>query len=62
MTFLLFVPHSYLAPSKILEVARGIEYIHSVGAVHGDLRGVFYLNSEKCDGEMLNISFRRIFS
>ncbi|KAF8344541.1 kinase-like domain-containing protein [Amanita rubescens] len=24
---------------RILEVAQGIEYIHSVGAVHGDLRG-----------------------
>ena len=30
-------------PLKILEVAQGIEYIHSVGTVHGDLRGVFYL-------------------
>ena len=25
------------------EVAQGIEYIHSEGAVHGDLRGVFSL-------------------
>ncbi|KAF8325732.1 kinase-like domain-containing protein [Amanita rubescens] len=24
---------------RILEVAQGVEYIHSVGAVHGDLRG-----------------------
>ena len=38
---LLFVdPH----PSrKILEVAKGVEYIHSEGVVHGDLRGVFDL-------------------
>ena len=28
---------------KMLEVAKGIEYIHSEGVVHGDLRGVFYL-------------------
>ena len=27
---------------KILEVAKGIKYIHSEGVVHGDLRGVFY--------------------
>ena len=27
-------------PSKILEVAQGMEYIHSEGVVHGDLRGV----------------------
>ena len=27
---------------KILEVAKGIEYIHSEDIVHGDLRGVFY--------------------
>ncbi|KAF8338652.1 kinase-like domain-containing protein [Amanita rubescens] len=26
-------------PTKILEVARGMEYIHSEGIVHGDLRG-----------------------
>ena len=29
---------------KILEVAQGLEYIHSEGVVHGDLRGVLYLN------------------
>ena len=28
---------------KMLEVAEGIEYIHSEGVVHGDIRGVFYL-------------------
>jgi serine/threonine protein kinase len=35
---------------KILEVAKGIEYIHSEGVVHGDLRGVFYskLNILRC--------------
>ena len=27
----------------MLELAHGIEYIHSEGVVHGDLRGVFYL-------------------
>ena len=27
---------------EILEVAKGIEYIHSEGVVHGDLRGVSY--------------------
>ena len=38
---LLFVdPH----PSrKMLEVGKGIEYIHSEGVVHGDLRGVLDL-------------------
>ena len=30
-------------PTKILEVAQGMEYIHSEGIVHGDLRGVFRL-------------------
>ena len=28
---------------KMLEVAQGMEYIHSEGVVHGDLRGVRYL-------------------
>ena len=28
---------------KILEVAKGIKYIHSEGVVHGDLHGVLYL-------------------
>ena len=28
---------------KMLEVAKGMEYIHSEGVVHGDIRGVFYL-------------------
>jgi hypothetical protein len=26
-----------------MEVAQGVEYIHSEGAVHGDLRGVIHL-------------------
>ena len=30
----------------MLEVAKGIGYIHSEGVVHGDLRGVFDL---KCN-------------
>ena len=30
---------------KILQVAMGLEYIHSEGVVHGDLRGVFYLKN-----------------
>ena len=38
---LLFVnPHP---AQKVIEVAKGIRYIHSEGIVHGDLRGVFYL-------------------
>ena len=41
LILLLFVnPH---LSRKMLEVAEGIEYIHSEGIVHGDLRGVFYL-------------------
>ena len=28
---------------KMLEVAQGMEYIHSEGVIHGDLRGVFNL-------------------
>ena len=34
----------------MLEVAQGLEYVHSEGVVHGDLRGVFYLNHDilKC--------------
>ena len=27
-----------------MEVAQGVEYIHSEGVIHGDLRGVFSLN------------------
>ena len=38
---LLMFVDTYLV-RKILEVAKGIEYIHSEGVVHGDLRGVFY--------------------
>jgi serine/threonine protein kinase len=30
---------------KILQVAKGLEYIHSEAVVHGDLRGVFYLKT-----------------
>ena len=37
-----FVTH----PSKILEVAQGMEYIHSEGVVHGDLRGVCCLERQ----------------
>lgn len=28
---------------QILEVAEGLEYIHSEGIIHGDIRGVFHL-------------------
>ena len=38
--FLLFADTH--ASWKILEVAKGVEYIHSEGVVHGDLRGVLY--------------------
>ena len=31
----------------MLEVAQGIQYIHSEGVVHGDLRGVTILPEEK---------------
>jgi len=34
---------------KILEAAQGIEYIHSEGVVHGDLRGVSYWNLTKSE-------------
>jgi serine/threonine protein kinase len=39
--FLLLV--AMLTLRKMLEVARGMEYIHWEGVVHGDLRGVFFL-------------------
>ena len=55
---LLFVyPHHQ---RKILEVAKGIEYIHSEGVVHGDLRGVFYSKHNMC--AILNILCRTISS
>lgn len=31
------------SPYKMMEVVQGLEYIHSEGVVHGDLRGVLYL-------------------
>ena len=31
------------AMRKMLELAHGIEYIHSEGIVHGDIRGVIFL-------------------
>ena len=40
LSFYFVDPH----PSrKLLEVAKGVEYIHSEGVIHGDLRGVLYL-------------------
>ena len=36
---------------KMLEVAKGIGYIHSEGIVHGDLRGVFDLKQICCDAD-----------
>ena len=41
--FLLLLFVDPYPPQKMLEVANGIEYIHSEGVIHGDLRGVFYL-------------------
>ncbi|KAF8730341.1 hypothetical protein AX14_005640 [Amanita brunnescens Koide BX004] len=41
-TCMIFCPYAvckYSPARKILEVAEGIEYIHSEGVVHGDLRG-----------------------
>ena len=43
MLFVLLLFVDAHLPRKMLEVAKGIEYIHSEGIVHGDLRGVFYL-------------------
>ena len=40
-------------------MAQGMEYIHSEGVVHGDLRGVRYL---KHVAEMLTFLFRRTSS
>ncbi|SRR6266550_8605274 len=42
--FLLFIDTH--PPTKILEVAQGMEYIHSEGVVHGDLRGVIQLKHD----------------
>lgn len=44
-----------------MEVAQGVEYIHSEGAAHGDLRGVFYLKYIVFI-EMLTLLFRKISS
>ncbi len=46
-SFSLFASPLTLAfiPRQILEVAQGIEYIHSEGAIHGDIRGVLYLRN-----------------
>ena len=44
-----------------MEVAQGVEYIHSEGAAHGDLRGVFYLKYIMFI-EMLTLLFRRMCS
>jgi serine/threonine protein kinase len=41
--FLLLALHRCSLSRKILEVAQGMEYIHSEGVVHGDLRGVRYI-------------------
>jgi serine/threonine protein kinase len=41
--FLPLALHRCLLSRKMLEVAQGMEYIHSEGVVHGDLRGVRYI-------------------
>ena len=43
MFFLPLALHRCSFSRKMLEVAQGMEYIHSEGVVHGDLRGVRYL-------------------
>ena len=51
--FFLFRALWKLTLCKILEVAQGVAYIHSEGVVHGDIRGVSYLN--KAYIEMLRL-------
>ena len=43
MAFLPSVLCRHSPTEKMMEVAQGIEYIHSEGVIHGDLRGVFSL-------------------
>ena len=38
--FLSFALHPSSLSRKMLEVAQGVQYIHSEGVIHGDLRGV----------------------
>ena len=55
---LLFVYTYYTL--KILEVAEGLEYIHSEGVVHGGLHGVYYLKHDML--RMLTLICRPISS
>jgi len=43
MTLRLSTVRDTHTPYKMMEVVQGLEYIHSEGVVHGDLRGVLYL-------------------
>ena len=45
---------------KVLEVAKGIQYIHSEGVVHGDLRGVSKYETQYV--EILTVFCRLMFS
>jgi serine/threonine protein kinase len=46
---------------KVLEVAKGIKYIHSEGVVHGDLRGVLNIKRNILRIEILTL-FCRLMS
>ena len=44
---------------KILQVAKGLEYIHSEGIVHGYIHGVSHLNIQHV--KILTLCFREMF-
>lgn len=47
---------------KLLEVSRGVHYIHSEDIVHGDLHGVFCLNRGILNRRCANLSDRPMSS